>query len=453
MRGLPMGLHRMSGHADAAFRDYVAAVRPPFVKFLNPGPGDEPLAAWCVSLGVQVIGRVYFEHQRLGAEGGRQIAEVVAHAHACPSIGYWELHNEAWHEGSEMRRYSDLSVDFMKALEAIGRKAVIGCFSTSRPDEGEWPNFRGALEYAYPRGHTLGLHEYSAPLVWWGVGPYQWDHTANRAYPAWPGPAPTPNIANEGWWMLKHRKAIRAIKEMGVEVPDILITECGNDDVWPRPSEHQAKGFREWAGQPEVQQYGDWVAQALWISQEYLLTGKIKGWVGFGFATEDPDWNSFDESQEPEVLGRLKATQAALVRGAAPAPPSTPLEVPRPCTAIREGETWWKHIAARVYGPGAVWADTSRLKNANPHAVLMAGSVIFVPGYRVVRDATAPIVDPTDPVVFACVAARAGDTMATLARRTGVTEAQMAQANPCLAGKPIEEGYSVLVPGYRVERG
>ena len=106
MSRIRLGLHRMSGRADEAFRDYVERVRPNVVKFLDPSPGDEALAAWCRSIGTEVIGRVYFANQELGGGGQRQIEQVLAAARACPSIRYWELHNEAWQAGDELARYA-----------------------------------------------------------------------------------------------------------------------------------------------------------------------------------------------------------------------------------------------------------------------------------------------------------------------------------------------------------
>lgn len=301
-----LGLHRMSPDADSAFRAYVDAVRPPIVKFLDPGSGDEPLAAWCVQRGVAVVGRVYFEKQYLGAEGGRQIQRVVAAAHACPSIHWWELHNESWHVPGEMSRYAGLSIEFMDAMRAIGRGAVIGCFSEGTPqvdgsDSDEaWRQYLPALAHAIRDDHALGLHEYSAPIVQFAVG-------------------------NDGlgWHTLRYRRSREVWRKLGLAGWDklrIFITEYGLDDIQdakrPGPS---GKGWRDYDGtewsRPPLSPAGDFAGQTAWYCRELGKDPQVGGVVDFGFSARDKDsWRSFDMADTPAMLDRMQDEMLQLPR-------------------------------------------------------------------------------------------------------------------------------------------
>lgn len=300
MSSIRLGLHRMSGRADDAFRGYVERVRPNVVKFLDPGDGDETLAAWCRSLGVEVIGRIYFDPQELGAGGGRQIEQVLTAARRVPSIRYWELHNETWQAGDELVRYAELSIDFMKRIDAIGggRKGVIGCFSVGMPDlpdsdrGAQWRLFAPALRYAAENGHLLGLHQYGG-----GSQGMKFD------------PA---------WYALRHRQVVAWAKSEGVAMPRILITESGIDNL--------ERADRESRGWITLGDGYDYAADMAWFCRELGKDPEIIGVTDFGYAHIDPQWADFDLAGRPDMLARVAAAQIAIQ----PAPPSSkpPKEAP-----------------------------------------------------------------------------------------------------------------------------
>lgn len=294
------GLHRHTGKRDAEFRRYVDAVRPQFVKFLDGFPED--LAAYCHERGTRIIGRVYIERQQLGAEGGRQVRQVLETARRCPWVDYWELHNEDWQKGADLDRYAELSIEFMQMMETVSRKAVIGCFSTGQPEVAEWGRFLPALRYAAEHGHAWACHEYGGgpPGAKWGVGRNQW----NDNHPVTDDPCDDPTVRYLGWWCLRYRRAVDEMRRLGLTtIPDLLITEALIDDIQPRPG-GQGKGWRDFKGQHPVN-VGDYASQWSWYCQQLSLDPYVIGAVDFGWATADPTWNSFDLSQEPAMFDRL----------------------------------------------------------------------------------------------------------------------------------------------------
>lgn len=320
-----MGLHRHSGQHDGAFRDYVDAVRPQFVKFLDSYPED--LAAFCHARGVRIIGRHYIQHQKLGAEGARQMREVVQKAREKPWVDYWELHNEDWQAGADMARYAELSVEFMRELEAIGRKAAIGCFSTGQPEVAEWRHFLPALRHAAAHGHAWAVHEYGGGPIGakWGVGRNQWNGGALVT----DDPCDDPNTRYLGWWCLRYRRAVDELRRLGLAtIPDLLITEALIDDIQPRPGP-QGKGYKDFRGQHPAH-VGDYADQWVWYCRQLSLDPFVIGAVDFGWSTADPTWSSFDLATDPATLARVRVTQAAL-RSEQPAPiPVPPAPEPQP---------------------------------------------------------------------------------------------------------------------------
>lgn len=313
-----MGFHRHTGKRDDMFKAYVDKVRPQFVKFLDGFPQD--LADYCHARGTRVIGRVYFQTQKLGAEGSRQMKQVVQTAREKPWVDYWELHNEDWQHGAEMERYAELCIEFMGELDVIGKKAAIGCFSTGQPEVREWVRFLPALKYAAAHGHAWACHEYGGgpPGAKWGVGRNQW----NNGQPVTDDPCDDPNVRYLGWWCLRYRRAVDEMKRLGmVKIPDLLITEALIDDIQPRPG-NVGKGYKDFKGQhpPNV---GDYADQWAWYCRELSKDPFVIGAVDFGWATADPTWNSFDVSTDPVTFDRLIQTMTAL-------PNTTPTPAPQP---------------------------------------------------------------------------------------------------------------------------
>lgn len=437
MARIRLGLHRMSSSADQRLKAYVAAVRPNVIKILDPGTDAEGLAAFCRSHGTDVIGRVYFDPQELGAEGGRQIEKVLKAARSCPSIRFWELHNEAWQSGDQLSRYADLSIDFMNRIEALGsgQKAVIGCFSTGQPEVGEWVRFAPALERAARSGHVLGIHCYGAPLMWYGVNDYQFNNGNARL-----GPAPVPNRANLGWWNLRYRRAMQELDRLRVPRPQILVTESGIDDIHPRPEPHDGKkGFRDYLDVDWTRKFGDYAAQLSWYCREVSLDPEVIGVVDFGWAAQDKQWASFDLSLEPAMLDRVQGAMVSLLDVptevpdviVAPQPVAKPPlepeeQVVRPAIEVRRGEGWTS-VARRALAAEPSLKDVDALRAANPgNTSLDVGERVWLPAnWYVANRVLARALISADPE--AASAARAPRS-ASAPAPAGALEAQLAAA-------------------------
>lgn len=336
-----LGLHRMSPDHDAAFQRYVEAVRPQIVKFLDPGPGDDPLAAWCQARGVEVVGRVYFKDQYLGAEGGRQMKKVLGMARACSHIRYWELHNEAWHVPGEMADYSDLTIEFMQALDAagMGQKAVGGCFSEGTPQvdgsDGNkaWAEFAPAVQHIIDHGHRLGLHEYSAPTM-----------------------SDLLDADGTGWHTMRYRKSLHVLQEVGVQRLEklrIFITESGLDDIQDAHRRGPpGKGWRDYDGTPWAKQplseHGDFAGQMKWYCLELSKDQQIAGLVDFGWsARDDASWSSFDMAEVPAMQDRMIAEMRPGPNVPPPQPQPPEVHMITGCDVSKwQGQIDWPHLAA-----------------------------------------------------------------------------------------------------------
>lgn len=170
-----------------------------------------------------------------------------------PAVAAWEGPNEpvtktpaamAWYARFEARRVA--------LLATLGRRAVIGNWSTGQPEPELWPHFAPALDAIRAQGGYLGLHEYSEP---------------SRNY--------------DTWYMGRFERAPR-------DVPKI-ITESGTDSIPPVPVQGHP------AGKPWRQQFGGDVAAYAAFLQAYdarlRAAPDIVGAVIFTFGSGWPDHN------------------------------------------------------------------------------------------------------------------------------------------------------------------
>jgi hypothetical protein len=326
------GLHCNTIRDPAKIVDYYRRSMSRTAKFLE---FDTALFNELKSLDVTLIGRVYTDNQQLGGSvATRFINEVIARAREYPQVDYWEGYNEEFQDGDELTRYADFEIRRMQEMEAagIGAKAIIGCFSTGRPEvvtDEAWQRFRPALEYALPRGHALGLHEYSGPYMQWLCGENQWDFNTNQPARV-DDPCLSPTV--EGWLTLRYRKSYAYFRQWGLGDLPMFITEGGIDDVWPRPGP-QGKGYKDFADTPwaRIPGIGDYAQQRRWYMWQVSHDLPVRGVVDFGFESEDPTWRSFDMSTDPETLNRVILLESDLPLGHITGPifPEPPLEPPQ----------------------------------------------------------------------------------------------------------------------------
>lgn len=317
------------GQGLVRFKAYVERVRPPMVKFIDTGFNDDAIA-YAVARGCGVVGRIVFDDgdQPIDNDAKRRIAKIVESAGKHPQIGWWEFYNESYDRGDEMARYAERSIEFMQAMEAIGKKGLIGGFSTGTPDESQWPRFRLAVEYAWRNGHGICLHQYSAPDMRYMAGLNQW----NNGNPRLDDPVLDPKA--EGWHTLRHRKALKVFQAWGVSAR-FFIGESGNDDIQQRPG-GPGKGWKDWRN--SQYKLGDFADQLRWLGWQFSHDPSVIGWVDYGWGSTDGGderWKHFDLSSDSTMLDRVMALQLELPRllhsGVTPTP-TTPTPLPQPPT-------------------------------------------------------------------------------------------------------------------------
>jgi hypothetical protein len=203
-------------------------------------------------------------------------------------VDAWEGYNEPV-PGSEdeMRRLAEVEAERVRLLAQDGLRAVVGNFGTGQPPLEWWPAFRPALEAAQAHDGYLGLHEYSAPTVW-----YHSD-VPDLYFQGDP--------AHEGWLTLRYRKVYRQYLEpWGLRLP-LLITECGVDGlVGDRPGP-PGKGWQDFAAYwAELgmgwDTPGNYIEQLAWYDRELQLDDYVRGAAIFAMT-------GFDGWQTYQLLG------------------------------------------------------------------------------------------------------------------------------------------------------
>jgi hypothetical protein len=201
----------------------------------------------------------------------------------------WQAHNEPVADTPDkMKRLADFEAERVRLLAERGIKSVVGNFAAGHPPLELWPHFRPALEAIKQYGGYLGLHEYSAPVMQFGYGPFQTE--------------PGHDQGDEGWLTLRYRKAYRQqLTPMGLDVP-LFITECGVDGtIKPRPGP-EGEGWEDFAGYWKKDlQLGSsgpliYVNQLAWYDSELQRDDYVLGAAIF-VAGGSGEWESY------EVLG------------------------------------------------------------------------------------------------------------------------------------------------------
>ncbi len=291
-------------------------------------------------LGVTLIGRVYTDDQQLGGSVGSEfIDRVVDHARRHPAVDYWEGYNEEFANRDQIGRYADFEIRRMQALEAIGAKAAIGCFSTGTPeitDAGAtWGRFRPALEHAAAHGHVLALHEYAGPYMQYFTqtpdGKNQWNHQTSSftGISTDAGLYWDPVLA--GWLTLRYRMVYQLFRTWGLGDLPLYITEGGIDDCTPRPGP-PGKGYKAfedgvWNHLPGI---GDYAEQRRWYMWQVTYDPFVGGVVDFGWEGTATGWPDFDLSTDPNMVNRIIELEQSLPAGHGRPPPPGQQPEPEP---------------------------------------------------------------------------------------------------------------------------
>jgi hypothetical protein len=254
------------------------------------------------SPGTLIVGRVTLEQLDLNrtdmaAEARRAVDAVLPIALDERRVGLvdaWEGFNEPVPGDEEqMRRLAELEAERVRLLAQNGLRAVVGNFSAGQPPLEWWPAFRPALETAQAQGGYLGLHEYSAPTIWFNTNRFPLDF---RVHPA-----------DEGWLTLRYRKVYNQfLVPWGLRLP-LLITECGVDGLVgdrPGPPGQGWKDFADYWAElgmgPDAP--GNYVEQLAWYDGQLQQDDYVQGSAIFAM-TAFQEWESYQlQGEAAEIL-------------------------------------------------------------------------------------------------------------------------------------------------------
>ena len=248
-------------------------------------------------VGRVTLGQLDLNHPDLQSEARRAVEAVLPLAldeRRAGLVDAWEGFNEPVPGNEEqMRRLAGLEAERVRLLAANGLRAVVGNFGTGQPPLEWWPAFRPALEAAQAHGGYLGLHEYSAPTIWFNT---------NRA-PLDFGVAAT----DEGWLTLRYRKVYRQyLIPWGLRLP-LVITECGVDGLVNDRPGPPGKGWKDFAGfwaEMGMGQdaAGNYVEQLAWYDGQLQLDDYVLGATVFAM-TAFEEWRSYElKGEAAEIL-------------------------------------------------------------------------------------------------------------------------------------------------------
>lgn len=223
-------------------------------------------------------------------EAARQFADLLLPIATEPTrqanIDCWESYNEPTVNNPEqMARLAAFEAERTRLLAAAGIRSCVGNFSTGQPALELWPAFYPALQAVKEHNGYLGLHEYSAPEMWFGSGPHQLEAGVDAG--------------DEGWLTLRYRKVYRNfLQPAGLAVP-LIITETGVDgQVGNRPGP-KGLGWKDFAGYWKAEGLatttaeGFYIEQLAWYDAELAKDDYLIGATIYTLAGPD-GWQSFE---------------------------------------------------------------------------------------------------------------------------------------------------------------
>jgi len=208
------------------------------------------------------------------AAAARQFVELLLPIAAEPTrlanIDAWEAYNEPTIVTAEqMARLAAFEAERTRLLAAAGVRSCVGNFGTGQPPLELWPSFYPALQAVQEHNGFLGLHEYSAPEMWFGAGDNQ-NH-------------PESDEGDEGWLTLRYRKVYRDyLQPAGLAVP-LVITETGVDGLVQGRPGPAGNGWKDFTGYWQDQGYvtttpeGFYIEQLAWYDRHLVQDDYVKG--------------------------------------------------------------------------------------------------------------------------------------------------------------------------------
>jgi hypothetical protein len=250
-----------------------------------------------IIVGRVTLGQLDLNRTDMAAEARRAtdaVLPLALDARRTGLVDAWEGFNEPVPgDEDQMRRLAELESERVRLLARNGQRAVVGNFGAGQPPLEWWPAFRPALEVAQAHGGYLGLHEYSAPTMWFNTTRNALDFGASPA--------------DEGWLTLRYRKVYRQfLLPWGLPLP-LLITECGVDGlVGDRPGP-PGGGWRDFARYWAELGMGDdtagnYIEQLAWYDNELQYDDYVLGAAIFAM-TAFQGWESYQlQGEAAEIL-------------------------------------------------------------------------------------------------------------------------------------------------------
>ncbi|HXF61506.1 MAG TPA: hypothetical protein VNK95_07810 [Caldilineaceae bacterium] len=205
-----------------------------------------------------------------------------------PYFDGWETYNEpVANNADEMRRWADFEAERTRLLAERGIRSVIGNFGTGQPPLELWEHFLPALQAAQEHDGWLGLHEYSAPTIYY--------MTTRENQGRYPGVSPE----DTGWLTLRYRHVYNQfLIPRGLAIP-LVFTELGVDGlVANRPGPADAKGWQHFQQYWAENGYGLWgpgayIEQLVWFDEAMRQNDYVIGGCIFAMAASQ-GWESYD---------------------------------------------------------------------------------------------------------------------------------------------------------------
>ena len=203
-------------------------------------------------------------------------------------IDGWEAYNEpVASTADEMRRLSEFEAERTRLLAERGLRSVVGNFGTGQPPLELWEHFLPAVQAAKDHNGWLGLHEYSAPTMYY--------LTTRADQGRYPGVGP----GDTGWLTLRYRQVYdQILRPKGLDIP-LIMTECGVDGlVTERPGPPDAEGWQDFKQYWAENGYGMWgpgayVEQLVWYDEAMRQNDYVVGGCIFVMAGSQ-GWQSYD---------------------------------------------------------------------------------------------------------------------------------------------------------------
>jgi hypothetical protein len=206
-----------------------------------------------------------------------------------PYYDAWQAHNEpVAANADEMKRLGELEAERVRLLAERGIRSVVGNFGTGQPPLELWEHFLPAVRAAQQHDGWLGLHEYSAPTIY-----FMSSRDNQQRYPG---------VAAEdvGWLTLRYRQVYNQIlRPAGLAIP-LIFTEVGVDGFVQnnRPGPPDARGWQHFQPYWAENGFGLWgpgayVEQLVWFDEAMRQDDYVLGGCIYALAAS-AGWESYD---------------------------------------------------------------------------------------------------------------------------------------------------------------